>query len=327
MEVSKQWKAMTTQTTSVFRPEGCQRGDDLIPNRVQSWIYWRELFLERIPGYEWVNSAFREAGYTFGGTYTEWCSATQIALKDPTHNCSMCYGLGKLDDDNGLRYCMCKLIVMRDEMRMNARTLGIESTYTETSINEYQIWGSEKQKEILAGVRGQVEKWIERPVSWLVLHGPTGSGKTFLLGSIMRVWKSITLYVEASNLEGIIFDGLNDKSLSSRMNAIDRAPILIIDDFGIQYSSPFIQAQVDKIIQYRAKEENYYDCLTVISTNWSAPELVSRLQTGDISRSGSRLVDGRTKLVFVNAPEKKGTEALPLNDYRFKRRDKDKQNG
>jgi DNA replication protein DnaC len=303
-----------------FRPSPVFRGEDKIPNRVQSWIFWRDIFKKRIQNTTWFAKDMQEAGFTFPGEARDWHLAIHKVFEN-TDVCTVCGGTGVVNDDFGYYYCMCHLLRMRHTKEQTLRDNPVQSTWTATDINKFEIWGNLDQKSKFSKAVKQVKDFIEYPTNWIMLCGPTGCGKTFMLGAIMKEWHHIAVYLEASKFEDLVFKGLREQNLDEIMDIFRNIPMLILDDLGLEYSSPIIKNKLDQIIQFRAKEENYQDCITVIATNYYAMQLVKKLSTDGVSRSTSRLLDNHTIIVaFDPGAGNTPTGVTANNDFRLHRR-------
>lgn len=86
----------------------------------------------------------------------------------------------------------------------------------------------------------------------LLLHGPVGTGKTFYAACIANYLMDQTMPVKMTNFTRIIntmqgsFDGRDEY-----IRNLNRYPLLIIDDLGVERESEYMQEQVYNIIDAR----------------------------------------------------------------------------
>lgn len=302
-----------------FRPVSFTRGELTVPGRVHSWIFWRDIFAGRVPDYSWIPKAMKEAGWSWpGGSVVDWFEAVEKVYN--VSGCSMCGGTGSIHDDFGYYYCMCHLLREKEKAAVDLYNSRVASTWKAESMDKFEAWGDKEQSASFTEAVTSIRKWIDYPTSWLILSGPTGSGKTFVLGAIMAAWKQIALYVEAGKFEDLVFSGMREQDLELKLNAMRNVPILVLDDLGIEYNSKIVAVNLDKVLQFRAKEENYLDSITVIATNFKALDLTKRMAIDGISRGASRLLDGRTLSVGMEPHGTVQYGQTAANDYRMKRR-------
>lgn len=125
---------------------------------------------------------------------------------------------------------------------------------------------------------------------FLTLAGKTGRGKTHLAMGIGWHWLEVKhLLVKYSQVEGLLDElraGYNIDSdqaafsFENKMKRLKSCPLLILDDLGVEQSTPWAESKLDEIVDYRYEHE----FPTVITTNL-APE---RLQ----ARISRRLMEG-----------------------------------
>lgn len=135
-------------------------------------------------------------------------------------------------------------------------------------------------------------EYAQNPGGWLVLLGAFGSGKTHLAASIANVQQErgqSVLFVTVPDL----FDYLRtafkpevNTSFDRRFQLVKNAPLLILDDLGVENPSRWAQEKLFQILNHR-----YMARLpTVITTSKTLEDLDERIQT--------RLLDRRVCLVY-----------------------------
>ena len=92
----------------------------------------------------------------------------------------------------------------------------------------------------------------------LFIHGPFGTGKTYILGAIanelaQRNVHSMLIYVPEFMRE--IKGSLQDSSFNEKIEAVKMAPVLMLDDIGAESMSSWIRDDIlGAILQYRMLE-------------------------------------------------------------------------
>ncbi|VEU82641.1 ATP-binding protein [Acholeplasma hippikon] len=89
----------------------------------------------------------------------------------------------------------------------------------------------------------------------LFLHGPYRTGKSFLLSALANelVSKNIdVVFAFIPDLARAIKGSMNTQTLESKMNILKRTSVLILDDLGGEYLSPWFRDEILlPILQYR----------------------------------------------------------------------------
>ncbi len=94
-------------------------------------------------------------------------------------------------------------------------------------------------------------------LKWLILLSPSGHGKTHLAVGICRKWlgrgKSAR-YVYVPDLVNELrqgFDETGTNSYRSKMDFFKNVGLLALDDLGVENSTPWVNEQIDTIVDYR----------------------------------------------------------------------------
>jgi DNA replication protein DnaC len=131
------------------------------------------------------------------------------------------------------------------------------------------------------------------PDGWLVLLGPSGCGKTHLAASIVNYRLSQgqpALFVVVPDLLDHLrscYDPQSTVSYDELFDQMRQAPLLILDDLGMQTSTPWAREKLDQLISHRfnSRLPTVFTCAVVLE------ELEERLR--------SRLSDTELSRVFV----------------------------
>lgn len=99
--------------------------------------------------------------------------------------------------------------------------------------------------------------FTENPQGWLVLLGPSGTGKTHLAAAIANqlvATETAALYVSVPELLDHLrsaFDGDDQTSPDGILSQIVQAPVLVLDDLGIGGTTPWAAEKLDRILTHR----------------------------------------------------------------------------
>lgn len=133
--------------------------------------------------------------------------------------------------------------------------------------------------------------FVESPSGIFILSGSYGVGKSHLLRAINTELSPIALYLTMSDFEWSCFRALESQKLHVYTDIIAHAPILLLDDYGMEYGAEIIEAQVVHIIDSRVRQMEYYPL--VVATNKSGKELSLE------GRVGSRLMNAEKDHMYA----------------------------
>jgi DNA replication protein DnaC len=140
--------------------------------------------------------------------------------------------------------------------------------------------------------------FAKSPEGWLVFQGDTGCGKTHLAVAIanyrLKAGKPIKFEVVPDLLDHLRFTFSPESTVTydQLFEEVKNAPLLILDDFGEQSTTPWAQEKLYQIINYRYNAK----LPTVITT---------RLTTDDMADPiVSRFLDHQLSMIFnITAPD------------------------
>jgi len=155
-----------------------------------------------------------------------------------------------------------------------------------------------EQRENLELVFRAALDFAKSPDGWLVFMGVTGCGKTHLAAAIAnhryQANKPALFVVVPDFLDHLrsTFSPESKVSYDQLFERVKTSPLLILDDFGEQTTTPWAQEKLYQVINYRYNAR----LSTVITTRCSPDEIDSPIS--------SRLVDPKISLVFnITAPD------------------------
>jgi hypothetical protein len=237
-------------------------------SRLDSWQTWRKI----THNFDSIrNLTGRQTGLISG---SEMIQATGERV------CPFCGG-GKalLDVHLGKLYCLCYLLDFQIEIAERMRPY-----QTAFDAGVAPLSNLKPRSKELAEAISVFQHFIDNPQGWITLLGDTGVGKTHMLTSTAKQLYPMTLYLSADDFEHQLFDAMSSNTVLEMVDTISRAPILLLDDLGIEYGAPFVSAKLRAIINRRYGL--WQEFPTVVASNLS----LAKLKEHD-ARISSRITD------------------------------------
>lgn len=172
-----------------------------------------------------------------------------------------------------------------------------QMTFGSFSLREFENLTTDV-RENLQKVFREAQQYAEDPKGWLVISGPNFNGKTHLAAAIGNYRRSggfqVSFWVVSELLDHLraTFSPSSTITYDHLFEEVKTAPLLILDDFGGQSTTPWAQEKLFQILNFR------YNAMlpTVITTSKRYDEIDPRLK--------SRILDRRRSLPLVlEAPE------------------------
>jgi len=135
--------------------------------------------------------------------------------------------------------------------------------------------------------------FAQSPEGWLVLLGPSGCGKTHLAAAIanrcLEQDKTVLFVVVPDLLDHLrsCYDPQSTVSYDELFEQVRQAPLVVLDDLGVQSSTPWAREKLDQLISHRFNSR----LPTVFTCAVGLEDLDERLR--------SRLSDPELSRVFV----------------------------
>jgi len=158
-----------------------------------------------------------------------------------------------------------------------------------------------EKRENLEHVYRAAIDFAKSPEGWLVFQGVTGCGKTHLAAAIVnyryQAEKPALFVVVPEFLDHLrsTFSPDSKVSYDQLFERVKTTPLLVLDDFGEQATTPWAQEKLYQVINYRYNAR----LSTVITTRYSLEEIESRIS--------SRFVDPKLSTPFnIDVPDYRG---------------------
>lgn len=124
----------------------------------------------------------------------------------------------------------------------------------------------------------------------MYIHGPFGTGKSFILGAIANELKERHIYTTLMYFPEFIRElksGFNDGTYTEKLNRVKNTPVLMLDDIGAEDLTPWVRDEVlGPILNYRMMN----NMPTFFSSNFDFKELSHHLS---ITKQGAEQTKAR----------------------------------
>ena len=161
----------------------------------------------------------------------------------------------------------------------------LQKSMTFDNFNWKRVGLAPEQLVNLEGIYHTALEFAKSPDGWLVFQGDYGCGKTHLAAAIAnyryKAGKPALFIVVPEFLDHLrsTFSPESKVSYDQLFESVKTTPLLIMDDFGEQSTTPWAQEKLYQVINYRYNAR----LATVITTSCSLEDIESRIS--------SRLVD------------------------------------
>jgi len=187
-----------------------------------------------------------------------------------------------------------------------------QKNMTFTKFDHKRINLPPEQRENLDMAYRLAYDFARAPEGWLLFMGITGCGKTHLASAIVNYRyqaQNPALFVVVPDFLDHLrstFSPESKVSYDQIFEKVKKAPLLVLDDFGEQSSTPWAREKLYQVINYRYNAR----LATVITTSYS-------LEEG--SSISSRLIDPKISIPFnISAPDYRGS--VPPSQKKISRR-------
>lgn len=210
--------------------------------------------------------------------------------KEPDWDCPKCQDTGRIYKDGKYLVCSCA----KNDLRKNKQQLGNlplhlrQASFKKANLNYYetdlQIASGMNYRENAQKIYSLAASFVQdfsqqRVRRGLIIEGPIGSGKSYLLGCIANalIEKGVHFrYIVYSDLLQQIRSSYNQDSPAADekeiLNTVQEIPVLLIDDLGTEKATDFAASTLYQIIDRRYREEKPI----ILTTNYSVKNLKNR---------------------------------------------------
>lgn len=269
-----------------------------VPSFLRSWVLWRNYYTSDL------ENPFGVLKDELG--IDNMPSKAEYLIKNK-NDCPFCR-LDRIvkDKDNNKITCICELLEQIASYQDDHNQVSTNIPSASLSEIVYPLDMGREYKSSMGKAVKAAKDFIIDPDKWLLYIGRVGIGKTHILKAINSAFNPIALYVSAGDLEQKVHEYRKMDMLGDLYGILIRAPILLLDDLGMEYGGALVRSAVDKIID--ARYEKFQDRATVIATNLKGFALKAY-----IPRASDRIIDQAVTRVFsINSD--KSFRKLELKD-------------
>jgi DNA replication protein DnaC len=168
--------------------------------------------------------------------------------------------------------------------------LGTLTGFTFENLEPQGRSGKPKNQEQFQRVYEVAKAFATDPKGWLVLIGPSGSGKTHLAAAIANECVNHgfpAFYVTTPDLLDHLRAAFNPSSeipYDEFFDQVRNAPLLILDDFGVQTSTSWAREKLDQLLTYRFNSKLPTVIVPIVSLEQVDERLQTRLTDPELSK-------------------------------------------
>ena len=221
-----------------------------------------------------------------------WSDAETPEESSPIVGCPVCKGAGFVHpllptgkpDFSRVIPCRCTRETLDREHRthlLRYSNLGSLTRFTFDNLLPQGRSGDSINQEQFARVCEAAKIFAGEPEDWLILVGPSGCGKTHLAAAIVneRISRGQpAFFISTPDLLDRLrstFSPNSEMPYDEFFDQVRNAPLLVLDDLGIQTSTSWAKEKLEQLLNYRFNSE----LPTVIVTITSVEHLEDRLRT------------------------------------------------
>lgn len=254
-----------------------------------------------------MNGSFQNTTDTSNASYDHRC---QLCGMEP-----LCGGLGMVRYDvpvghelfGKMTRCPNNPQEQDNVWQQRLREMGNLESYNTKTFESFQTKISHylpHEQETLQAALQLAEHYAQEPDGWLVLQGAYGTGKTHLaaaVGNALLARSEVVLFITVPDLLDHLraaYGPSSEISYDETFERVRTAPVLILDDLGVENPSQWAQEKLFQLLNHRYVNQ----MTTIITTNAAIDRLDPRVH--------SRIQDLQVvRHIIIDAP-----------DYRSRRR-------
>jgi DNA replication protein DnaC len=243
-------------------------------------------------------------------------SRRERAEEEPV--CPLCHGAGFLRRDLPFDHpdfgkavaCDCAVSetpASRMERLLKYSSLGPLTRLSFANLLEQGRSTNPRDRALFRGLVADARAFAEAPEGWLLVHGPSGAGKTHVAAAIanrcIERGQAALFVVVPDLLDHLRASYKPDSELGYDLllEQVRTAPVLILDDLGTQNATAWAQEKLFQIFNHR------YNAMlpTVVTTNLSLDRIEERqrMRLTDPAIARVYYVEAAARAVDVNLPD------------------------
>lgn len=233
------------------------------------------------------------------------------AYKDQSKCCEKCESYGKCinfvkghrpelyiqNDHIKTRYLPCPNKVAYDEQKFESNLVTAFQMPEETlnaTIKDIHVDNESRMNVIKRAMEICNHIVSGEETKGLYIHGPFGTGKSFILGAIsnqLKIKKQSSTIIYLPEFIRVLKNGFNDGSFSARFEAVREADVLLLDDIGAEELTAWVRDEIlGPLLHYRM----VHKMPTFFSSNFNLNELeehLSKTRQGVELTKASRIME------------------------------------
>jgi DNA replication protein DnaC len=195
----------------------------------------------------------------------------------------------------------------RQQRLQNYSSLGPLTRLTFANLLEQGRSTNPRDRELFRHLVADAKAFAEAPEGWLLVHGPSGAGKTHVAAAIAN--RCIergqpALFVVVPDLLDHLrasYNPTSELTYDALIEQVRNAPVLILDDLGTQSATAWAQEKLFQVLNHRYNAQ----LPTIVTTNLGIERLDERLRMRLTDPAIARVyyVEAAARAVDVNLPD------------------------
>jgi DNA replication protein DnaC len=232
--------------------------------------------------------------------------------------CPRCHGAGFIRRDLPLDHpqfgkatpCDCVKAESADvrlERLQRYSSLGPLTRLSFANLVEHGRSANPRDRQLFKSLVADARAFAEEPSGWMLIHGPSGGGKTHVAAAIANCCLERgqpALFVVVPDLLDHLRASYNpnsDVDYDSLIEQVRNAPVLILDDLGTQNATAWAQEKLFQVFNHRYNAR----LPTIVTTNLSVERIDERLRMRLTDPEIARVyhIEAAARAVAVNLPD------------------------
>jgi DNA replication protein DnaC len=186
-------------------------------------------------------------------------------------------------------------------------SLGPLTRLTFTNLIAHGRSANPRDRQLFRGLAEDARAFAESPQGWLLVHGPSGAGKTHVAAAIANRCierGQAALFVVVPDLLDHLRSAYNpnsDLGYDALFEQVRNAPVLILDDLGTQHATAWAQEKLFQLLNHRYNSQ----LPTVVTTNLSVDRIDERLRMRLTDPAIARVyhVEAAARAIDIDLPD------------------------